>query len=657
MTTATGFKISTAADVPSRIQSAFEAASEHSGTSFDYLVRTAKRESNFDPSARAPTSSAAGLFQFIESTWLSTFKEVGPSIGLSKYADQINVTADGKPRVSDASMRSEILNMRFDPDVAAIMAGAHTAKNADYLQSRLGREVDGGELYIAHFLGANGAGRLIETVQSSPEANAVSLFPQQARANKSIFYSGGQPRTVSQVYATLTSKHRDIDASFDFAKAQTDPAGSGRQHTMIAWPGVASNAAQVSTSSALPSRLIASPQNMAFLMNETSVLDAAFQIAEQGRPVDKNAENTAENIPDQRAGQEVPPGNDQEVEQDGDLDIGKVAMAMPRARPLDLGLPVSQAAAREPTEPAGPADAAEAVAVARVFESGINETGIKETGIDATAIDETGIDALSDQNQAIPSRIATSWQAAEGLTGRANNAFAALFANEPAGSVGDGPNPFLVSNYSGSQGATSLGRLPSRLVSNYESTGNAGELGRTAITPAAAGAPAGALVEPMTERLTGESSDQPQEDSNSQSAPIAPPRPLASYLTDTFETLAPTDLIMSPEEVAELRNRGELDALQGQASLSERQDRITRSSSDTASPASPIPRSKPLDLRGSAPEEAAPQSLSDAASHAPLTDSVAETSQKLQKPAGPLDLTQLVDYAKAALPFRVTLRR
>ncbi|MDN3719678.1 transglycosylase SLT domain-containing protein [Roseibium salinum] len=70
--------------IASRIELAFQSASSSTGTSFDYLVKTAARESAFNPTAKARTSSATGLFQFIESTWLETMKEAGPRHGLEK---------------------------------------------------------------------------------------------------------------------------------------------------------------------------------------------------------------------------------------------------------------------------------------------------------------------------------------------------------------------------------------------------------------------------------------------------------------------------------------------------------------------------------------------------------------------------------------------
>ncbi|MBD8890276.1 transglycosylase SLT domain-containing protein [Roseibium litorale] len=201
-------RVADSASIASRIEQAFQTASTSTGTSFDYLVKTAARESSFNTDAKAKTSSATGLFQFIESTWLETMKESGAELGLGKYADQIQQTKSGKYVVSDPQARQEILNLRKDPEIASLMAGAFTQKNADYLTRKLGRDPSEGELYMAHFLGANGAKRLIESTQSNAEARADKLFPAQAKANKSIFYnSDGTARSNAEVYSAITSKH------------------------------------------------------------------------------------------------------------------------------------------------------------------------------------------------------------------------------------------------------------------------------------------------------------------------------------------------------------------------------------------------------------------------------------------------------------------
>ncbi|KZM48197.1 transglycosylase SLT domain-containing protein [Labrenzia sp. OB1] len=194
--------------IASRIELAFQSASSSTGTSFDYLVKTAARESSFNPAAKAKTSSATGLFQFIESTWLETMKEAGPKHGLDKYSDQITQGKNGKFYVNDPQMRREILDLRKDPEISSMMAGALTQKNASYLERRIGREPTDGELYMAHFLGAHGASKLIETTAAKPDMRADSVFSAQARANKPIFYNrNGTARSMQEVYEVIVSKH------------------------------------------------------------------------------------------------------------------------------------------------------------------------------------------------------------------------------------------------------------------------------------------------------------------------------------------------------------------------------------------------------------------------------------------------------------------
>jgi hypothetical protein len=191
----------------SPITGAIRQAAQATGTNFGYLLATAKVESNFDPGAKASTSSASGLFQFIEQTWLTTMKDAGPSHGYGQYADAIVKTSAGRYEVPDAGMRAKILNLRHDPTANAVMAGAFTNNNAALLANRLGRQPSEGELYIAHFLGASGAAKLI-TAAGNPQGSAAALFPNAARANRSIFYDKqGQARSAAEVVATLTGRY------------------------------------------------------------------------------------------------------------------------------------------------------------------------------------------------------------------------------------------------------------------------------------------------------------------------------------------------------------------------------------------------------------------------------------------------------------------
>ena len=185
------------------VEAAIQRASQATGVDFGFLMKTAGRESGLNPSARASTSSAAGLFQFVEQTWLSTLKGHGAKHGYGRYAELISQGADGRFRVEGGARRA-VMDLRLDPNAASLMAGELTAGHAAYLTGRVGRAPTGGELYAAHFLGPQGAARLIEAAQSRPGASAAALFPEAADANASIFQREGRPATVGEVYANLT---------------------------------------------------------------------------------------------------------------------------------------------------------------------------------------------------------------------------------------------------------------------------------------------------------------------------------------------------------------------------------------------------------------------------------------------------------------------
>src|SRR3984957_7567156 len=161
----------------SAVTGAIQQASQATGASFNYLLAMAQVESGLNPQAGASTSSARGLFQFIETTWFATIKQAGAALGFGRYADAITQTASGNYEVRDPTMRSEILKLRNDPNANALMGGAFTKGNASALGERLGRAPTEGELYIAHFLGVGGAARLVGLRQQS-ECQGRRLFSE-----------------------------------------------------------------------------------------------------------------------------------------------------------------------------------------------------------------------------------------------------------------------------------------------------------------------------------------------------------------------------------------------------------------------------------------------------------------------------------------------
>jgi hypothetical protein len=199
---------------------AIRVGADRTGARFDYLLQTAQRESALNPGAKARTSSASGLFQFVEQTWLGLMKAEGAKLGLSREAAAITTRPDGTHAVADPAMRREILGLREDPKVASVMAGVLTQRNRDQLGAELGREPGAGDLYVAHFLGARGAAELIRLAQANPRRAAAEVFPDAAAANRAIFYDvRGNPRGAGEVYAGLVAAHRNVGTPVDAAPA------------------------------------------------------------------------------------------------------------------------------------------------------------------------------------------------------------------------------------------------------------------------------------------------------------------------------------------------------------------------------------------------------------------------------------------------------
>lgn len=228
------------------------------------------RESSLNPNAKAGTSSAVGLFQFLKSTWLQVMKDEGPRLGYQNYADAIQRSSDGDLYIADPAIEAEVLKLREDPQIAADLAAAFTKNNGDYLTQKFGRMPSPGELYIAHFLGAKGAEKMFTAGLSNPDQIAATLFPKQAASNKAIFYSDGQPRTIRQVYRALVAKHEAptaIDPNF-----ATQQIAQGQRPKEIA----------------IPSRF--SPENMSFKsLFSTDLQGANGSPVQQAEPVPGSA--------------------------------------------------------------------------------------------------------------------------------------------------------------------------------------------------------------------------------------------------------------------------------------------------------------------------------------------------------------------------------
>lgn len=199
----------------SRVINAIQNAATKTGVNFSYLMQKASQESSFDPSAKATTSSATGLFQFTSQTWLQMVKTYGSQYGLGNYAAHITADASGHLKVDSPSMKQEILALRKDPQISAEMAGELDKENAASLKQTIGGKIGSTELYLAHFLGAGGASNFIHQMRNAPNMAAADILPTAASANPAVFYDkAGQPRSLQQIYQHFAQKFDNSNTQF-----------------------------------------------------------------------------------------------------------------------------------------------------------------------------------------------------------------------------------------------------------------------------------------------------------------------------------------------------------------------------------------------------------------------------------------------------------
>lgn len=207
-TTGTGYNFSSS-------QALLESAARRAGTSgsvgavasggpanmSSYLKTVAMLESGGNANAKAGTSSASGMFQFTAGTWQQMTKEMGKNYSLED---------------------------RFDPKKSAEVMEYFTSKQKGQLEKSIGREASSTDLYMAHFLGAGGAGKFINAMNQNPNAIAADLDPQAAAANKSIFYDKqGKARTVAEVYQLMGNKVANAESKVASGNVPTSVAALG----------------------------------------------------------------------------------------------------------------------------------------------------------------------------------------------------------------------------------------------------------------------------------------------------------------------------------------------------------------------------------------------------------------------------------------------
>lgn len=145
------------------------------------LDRIQSVESGGNPNARSPDSTASGAYQFTDPTWNSM---------VSRYGKRTGITA----------------GMKADPQAQRTMAGLLVQEHREDLRQVLKREPTEGELYLAHFVGAGGAKRILKMKNKGAPAATVLDRAARVKSNRPLFYDGGRQRTVQEFINIVTGK-------------------------------------------------------------------------------------------------------------------------------------------------------------------------------------------------------------------------------------------------------------------------------------------------------------------------------------------------------------------------------------------------------------------------------------------------------------------
>jgi hypothetical protein len=286
------------ADTRDSIISTIRRAANTQNADFQYLLNQAKVESGLDPQAKAPTSSAAGLFQFTSATWMSMVKRHGDKVGLDSQAQSL------RANMASGDERAQILNLRNEPYVATALAAHLAADNAQALTAAGHKSIGPTELYMAHFLGASGADTFLNGLRDKPSEPAASALPLAAAANKSVFYANRTPLSYQDIYNRFAQKFADATSAMptsapslkETAAAAVENVGAfeARLKQVVA-SAIAASRPQPSadTTDASPGSAVSETAMMQYLKNFTLV-DHASGMSQMGDTHARDASRSAE---------------------------------------------------------------------------------------------------------------------------------------------------------------------------------------------------------------------------------------------------------------------------------------------------------------------------------------------------------------------------
>lgn len=193
---------------PAALQAILD-ASEDTGVDFDLLLTKAILESQLGKYNKPinVNGGARGLYQYLPDTWLTVFSWYADQYEGGKYkslADQITFDSNGRPQISDNTVRNKILDLRSDFYMSAFIKAMQVKyEEGPYLKKLLNRDPTLTDYYLIHFLGMPRATRFFRYLEKHPGWTASHKLSREARYNRGVFYNGRHARSFQQVYDHL----------------------------------------------------------------------------------------------------------------------------------------------------------------------------------------------------------------------------------------------------------------------------------------------------------------------------------------------------------------------------------------------------------------------------------------------------------------------
>lgn len=196
-----------------RLSASIYKASAKTGVDFELMVLKARMESDYGRATIAQHTSARGVFQYIEPTWLTLMRRYGDEIGYGHYAKAIKrAKYPGLPYIegNNPYLKAEILALRHDLDASAMLQAYQVREETDVIKSMKRGRVTATDHYIVHMLGVPLAKEFFKmrahAPQSSPARSRTPAMREAASLNRAFFYSGKRPLAAREVYAKYEAR-------------------------------------------------------------------------------------------------------------------------------------------------------------------------------------------------------------------------------------------------------------------------------------------------------------------------------------------------------------------------------------------------------------------------------------------------------------------